>query len=80
MQGRTVLVTGASRGIGAEIARAFAQRGAYIIGTRTSAGKDLGYCDLWIIADFSDPEQIESCAKKVAQIAPDVLVTNVSRR
>ena len=38
MEGRTVLITGASRGIGAEIARAFAERGAHVIGTRTVFG------------------------------------------
>jgi 3-oxoacyl-[acyl-carrier protein] reductase len=36
MQGKTVLVTGASRGIGAEIAAEFVRRGAFVVGTATT--------------------------------------------
>lgn len=37
LQGKTALITGASRGIGRSIAQAFCQAGAYVIGTATSA-------------------------------------------
>lgn len=76
MNGRTVLITGASRGIGAEIARAFAERGARVIGTRTAAGESNGPCSDWLVADFSDVKQINACAKEVEKIGPDVLVNN----
>lgn len=76
MKGKTVLVTGASRGIGAEIARAFAVRGARVIGTRTAIGASDSPCSDWLVADFSDIAQIHACAKQVSDIAPDVLVNN----
>lgn len=76
MVGKTVLVTGASRGIGADIARAFMNRGAHVIGTRTAPGDSDGQCADWLIVDFSDLAQIRHCAQELKRIAPDVLVNN----
>ena len=76
MNGRKVLVTGASRGIGAEIAHAFVGLGAYVIGTCTDSGNCDTNCSDWLIADFSETKQIHSCAKKIKKLGVDVLINN----
>lgn len=75
--GRKVFITGASRGIGRAVAQAFRAEGAWVIGTRTSTsgGEDEG-CQEWIIADFSDIDQVRACADSVRRAEPDVLVNN----
>lgn len=75
--GKTVMVTGASRGIGRAITAMFRAEGARVIGTRTGPNREADeVCDEWVVADFSDVEQIKSCADFVRQAEPDVLVNN----
>jgi NAD(P)-dependent dehydrogenase (short-subunit alcohol dehydrogenase family) len=74
---RRVVVTGASRGIGRAIATAFRQEGAWVLGTRTTDGDaDAEWCDEWLSADFSKPDDIERCAARLAKTGADVLVNN----
>lgn len=75
--GKKVFVTGASRGIGRAIAKIFRSEGAKVIGTCTSSNSETdNICDEWVVADFSDVDQIKSCANFVRQAEPDVLVNN----
>lgn len=76
--GKKVFVTGASRGIGRAIAQAFKAEGAWVIGTRTcNTNETDDACQEWVAADFSDVEQIRTCAGCVRDAEPDVLVNNV---
>jgi NADP-dependent 3-hydroxy acid dehydrogenase YdfG len=66
LNGRVTLVTGASRGVGAAIARAFAASGAKV-GLLSRSGDDLGLCGdgLGVECDVTDREQVFAAVKEV---------------
>lgn len=87
LDGRTALVTGASRGIGAAIALAYAEAGADVaLAARSTddiealAGKieAAGRRALAITTDVTDPEQIRNCvAQAIGSLGKiDILVNN----
>ncbi|MEI5672851.1 MULTISPECIES: SDR family NAD(P)-dependent oxidoreductase [unclassified Nocardioides] len=82
MAGFTVLVTGASDGIGAETARALHARGATVHVTGRSAEKLRPVAEAVgtepLVADFSRLDDVRRLADQVAERAPaiDVLVNN----
>jgi NAD(P)-dependent dehydrogenase (short-subunit alcohol dehydrogenase family) len=82
MTGRTVLVTGASDGIGAEAARVLADRGATVLVTGRSAEKLRPVAEAVgtepLVADFSRLEDVRRLAAEVGERTPkiDVLLNN----
>lgn len=81
-QGKTVIITGASAGVGAAAARAFAAEGAEVVLAARSADKlnalagELGA--LAVAADVSDPGQCRTLIEKTVEARGgiDVLVNN----
>ena len=74
---KRVFITGASRGIGADIANSFKEEGAYVVGTQTKHNDIKGnLCDEWFITDFSDENQVLSCAEYLRSQNFDILVNN----
>lgn len=84
MQGKVVMITGASRGIGAEAARIFAQAGAKVALLARSAGEisqlatEIGPQAMAIPCDVGDWASVEQAvAACQAQLGPvDVLINN----
>jgi len=84
LSGKTALVTGASGGIGGEIARGLAAAGARVVlsGTREDAlqalAAELGDAAAVVAADLSDPQAVDGLtARAEAAAGPvDILVAN----
>ncbi len=84
MNGKVALVTGATRGIGAAIARALADGGARVVGTATTAegaariGTALGNRGRGIVLDVTDAAAIEAALKDIEsqEGAVAILVNN----
>jgi NADP-dependent 3-hydroxy acid dehydrogenase YdfG len=87
ISGKTVLVTGASHGIGAATARAFADEGAHVLLVARSAEQlalnvkeieEAGGKASAVTADLSDPEVLKTLPARIQEEfgVPDVLVNN----
>jgi len=77
LEGRVALVTGASRGIGAAVARQLAAQGAKL-GLASRSGDDLGLDAVAMPCDVRDPDQLEAIADATVQRFGrlDILVAN----
>lgn len=84
LTGEVALVTGASRGIGASIARALAAAGATVIGTATSQGGADGISSALagkgrgIVLNVTDDESVQAAIKDIQgnEGSPSILVNN----
>lgn len=87
LEGKTALVTGATRGIGKAIALALANEGAEVVGTATSAEgaatisdnlQAAGAKGYGIVMNVADPESIDAGLKEITEKsgAPLILVNN----
>ena len=84
LAGRAVLITGAARGIGAELARRAAGRGARValVGLEpellAAVAAELGPPHLWVEADVTDPDALDAAVQRAVTAfgGLDVVVAN----
>jgi NAD(P)-dependent dehydrogenase (short-subunit alcohol dehydrogenase family) len=77
LEGKVALVTGASRGIGAAVARSLAAHGVKL-GLASRSGDDLGLDAVAMPCDVRDPDELETLADATAERYGrlDILVAN----
>ncbi|MEI2300936.1 SDR family oxidoreductase [Ensifer sp. MJa1] len=75
----TVLITGASRGLGAELARIYAGDGWRVIACTRGAALRSDGMD-WLQLDVADPASIEALGHDLQGVAIDVLINNAAVR
>ena len=76
---QTVLITGANRGIGLELARQYSADGWHVIGTarEPAAAKDLIELDVQIVQlDVTDQDSVDRMANELGDQSIDVLINN----
>ncbi|MBF0231414.1 MAG: SDR family oxidoreductase [Desulfamplus sp.] len=74
--GKSVIVTGATRGIGFAIAKEFVEAGALVIATGTSvSGKPPAGCHYEVV-DFLEPGSLDRFTKLIEKQSPDILINN----
>lgn len=76
LQGKTALVTGGTRGIGAAIAKRLLDEGASVIVTGTTAGRTPPSGCQYRAIDFSDTTATERFTSEVAREGINILVNN----
>lgn len=84
LAGQAVLITGAARGIGAEVARQAAARGARValVGLEpdllAQVAAELGPEHLWVEADVTDPEALDAAVARAVDVfgGLDAVVAN----
>ena len=76
---RTVLITGANRGIGLGLARQYAANGWHVIGTARkpdAAEELLSVAEDVLQLDVTDPGSIDRLARDLADVPVDMLINN----
>lgn len=83
LTGQIALVTGASRGIGAGIAKALAAQGAFVVGTATTENGAKAISDMFaqenlkgegLALDVTNPEQVDAVVKTISERFGDVTI------
>ncbi|MGF6158297.1 NAD(P)-dependent dehydrogenase (short-subunit alcohol dehydrogenase family) [Ensifer sp. KUDG1] len=76
---RTVLITGTSRGLGAELARLYAEDGWRVIACQREPISSEGSADR-LALDVADPASIEALGRSLQGVAIDLLINNAAVR